>query len=59
MKSGKTLQYYIYHVAVAQMNLQGLMTAFHTYGVCRNFAGAPWTAKQLRTKSNTDLHKLW
>ncbi|XP_018618465.2 large ribosomal subunit protein uL29m [Scleropages formosus] len=40
----------------------GLMEFFdlpENWGESRVKSGAPWTAKQLRNKSNEDLHKLW
>ncbi|KAG7488096.1 hypothetical protein MATL_G00030840 [Megalops atlanticus] len=47
------------HTSQGRMGLDEFFDIPENWGEATVKSGAPWTAKQLRTKSNEDLHKLW
>lgn len=47
------------HTTVSRRGLNEFFDLPENWGESNVKSGAPWTAKQLRTKSNEDLHKLW
>ncbi|KAM3620114.1 uncharacterized protein V6R79_018459 [Siganus canaliculatus] len=47
------------HTTVCRRGLEEFFDLPENWGETSVKSGAPWTAKQLRTKSNEDLHKLW
>ncbi|XP_064186220.1 39S ribosomal protein L47, mitochondrial [Anguilla rostrata] len=47
------------HTSQCKMGLDEFFDIPENWGETTVKSGAPWTAKQLRTKSNEDLHKLW
>ncbi|KAK5930792.1 hypothetical protein CgunFtcFv8_027003 [Champsocephalus gunnari] len=47
------------HTTVSRRGLDEFFDLPENWGENNVKSGAPWTAKQLRTKSNEDLHKLW
>uniref|UniRef100_A0A3Q2DVL3 Large ribosomal subunit protein uL29m n=1 Tax=Cyprinodon variegatus TaxID=28743 RepID=A0A3Q2DVL3_CYPVA len=47
------------HTSVSRRGLEEFFDNPENWGESTVKSGAPWTAKQLRTKSNEDLHKLW
>ncbi|XP_037624859.1 39S ribosomal protein L47, mitochondrial [Sebastes umbrosus] len=47
------------HTTVSRRGLEEFYDLPENWGEPSVKSGAPWTAKQLRTKSNEDLHKLW
>ncbi|XP_022053754.2 39S ribosomal protein L47, mitochondrial [Acanthochromis polyacanthus] len=52
-------QYRSLHTTVSRRGLEEFFDSPENWGETTVKSGAPWTAKQLRTKSNEDLHKLW
>ncbi|XP_067898358.1 39S ribosomal protein L47, mitochondrial isoform X1 [Heterodontus francisci] len=57
--SSLTLQYRSLHTSDSYHGLEGFFDHPKNWGEQTVKSGAPWTAKQLRIKSNEDLHKLW
>ncbi|XP_072294784.1 large ribosomal subunit protein uL29m [Eucyclogobius newberryi] len=47
------------HTTISRRGLDEFFDFPENRGETSVKSGAPWTAKQLRTKSNEDLHKLW
>lgn len=47
------------HTTISRRGLEEFFDHPENWGETNVKSGAPWTAKQLRTKSNEDLHKLW
>ncbi|XP_029938842.1 large ribosomal subunit protein uL29m [Salarias fasciatus] len=47
------------HTTISRRGLDEFFDAPENWGETTVKSGAPWTAKQLRTKSSEDLHKLW
>lgn len=47
------------HTTVNRRGLEEFFDNPENWGESNVKSGAPWRAKQLRTKSNEDLHKLW
>lgn len=47
------------HTTISRRGLDEFFDFPENWGETTVKSGAPWTAKQLRTKSNEDLHKLW
>ncbi|XP_071344022.1 large ribosomal subunit protein uL29m [Trachinotus anak] len=47
------------HTTVSRRGLEEFFDLPENWGESTVKSGAPWTAKQLRTKSNEELHKLW
>ncbi|XP_059196954.1 39S ribosomal protein L47, mitochondrial [Centropristis striata] len=47
------------HTTISRRGLDEFFDFPDNWGEDKVKSGAPWTAKQLRTKSNEDLHKLW
>ncbi|XP_055013695.1 39S ribosomal protein L47, mitochondrial isoform X2 [Boleophthalmus pectinirostris] len=47
------------HTSISRRGLDEFFDFPENRGETTVKSGAPWTAKQLRTKSNEDLHKLW
>ncbi|XP_035508910.1 39S ribosomal protein L47, mitochondrial [Morone saxatilis] len=47
------------HTTISRRGLEEFFDLPENWGEATVKSGAPWTAKQLRTKSNEDLHKLW
>ncbi|XP_005800596.1 39S ribosomal protein L47, mitochondrial [Xiphophorus maculatus] len=47
------------HTTISRRGLEEFFDQPENWGESNVKSGAPWTAKQLRTKSNEDLHKLW
>lgn len=47
------------HTTVSRRGLDEFFDQPENWGEGTVKSGAPWTAKQLRAKSNEDLHKLW
>uniref|UniRef100_H3DDM4 Large ribosomal subunit protein uL29m n=1 Tax=Tetraodon nigroviridis TaxID=99883 RepID=H3DDM4_TETNG len=47
------------HTSINRRGLEDFFDLPENWGETTVKSGAPWTAKQLRTKSNEDLHKLW
>ncbi|XP_075878875.1 large ribosomal subunit protein uL29m [Nelusetta ayraudi] len=47
------------HTTISRRGLDEFFDLPENWGESAVKSGAPWTAKQLRTKSNEDLHKLW
>lgn len=47
------------HTTHCKLGLEEFFDLPENWGETTVKSGAPWTAKQLRTKSNEDLHKLW
>uniref|UniRef100_A0A8C6SD55 Large ribosomal subunit protein uL29m n=1 Tax=Neogobius melanostomus TaxID=47308 RepID=A0A8C6SD55_9GOBI len=47
------------HTTISRRGLDEFFDFPENRGETTVKSGAPWTAKQLRTKSNEDLHKLW
>ncbi|CAL1593588.1 unnamed protein product [Knipowitschia caucasica] len=47
------------HTTICRRGLDEFFDFPENRGEATVKSGAPWTAKQLRTKSNEDLHKLW
>jgi len=47
------------HTTVCRRGLDEFFDLPENWGESTVKSGAPWDAKQLRTKSNEDLHKLW
>nr|ACO13745.1 39S ribosomal protein L47, mitochondrial precursor [Esox lucius] len=47
------------HTTISRRGLEEFFDIPENWGEATVKSGAPWTAKQLRTKSNEDLHKLW
>uniref|UniRef100_A0A8C8HAD1 Large ribosomal subunit protein uL29m n=1 Tax=Oncorhynchus tshawytscha TaxID=74940 RepID=A0A8C8HAD1_ONCTS len=52
-------QYRPLHTTISRRGLEEFFDIPENWGEPTVKSGAPWTAKQLRTKSNEDLHKLW
>ncbi|XP_034568033.1 39S ribosomal protein L47, mitochondrial [Notolabrus celidotus] len=47
------------HTSISRRGLDEFFDLPENWGESAVKSGAPWTAKQLRTKSNEDLHSLW
>lgn len=47
------------HTTISRRGLDEFFDSPENRGETTVKSGAPWTAKQLRTKSSEDLHKLW
>ncbi|XP_049910779.1 39S ribosomal protein L47, mitochondrial [Epinephelus moara] len=47
------------HTTISRRGLEEFFDLPENRGESSVKSGGPWTAKQLRTKSNEDLHKLW
>ncbi|XP_011472181.1 39S ribosomal protein L47, mitochondrial isoform X1 [Oryzias latipes] len=47
------------HTTISRRGLEEFFDSPENWGESTVKSGAPWTAKQLRAKSNEDLHKLW
>ncbi|CAN9500381.1 unnamed protein product [Ophioblennius macclurei] len=47
------------HTTINRRGLDEFFDSPENWGQSTVKSGAPWTAKQIRTKSNEDLHKLW
>uniref|UniRef100_A0A3Q3XHL8 Large ribosomal subunit protein uL29m n=1 Tax=Mola mola TaxID=94237 RepID=A0A3Q3XHL8_MOLML len=47
------------HTTISRRGLEEFFDLPENWGETTVKSGAPWTAKQLRAKSNEDLHKLW
>ncbi|KAL6458177.1 hypothetical protein MHYP_G00334070 [Metynnis hypsauchen] len=47
------------HTSSSRWGLEDFFDLPENWGETAVKSGAPWTAKQLRAKSNEDLHKLW
>ncbi|KAK2858127.1 hypothetical protein Q7C36_006046 [Tachysurus vachellii] len=47
------------HTSVSRWGLEEFFDLPENWGETTVKSGSPWTAKQLRAKSNEDLHKLW
>uniref|UniRef100_A0AAQ6IQG9 Large ribosomal subunit protein uL29m n=1 Tax=Anabas testudineus TaxID=64144 RepID=A0AAQ6IQG9_ANATE len=47
------------HTTISRRGLDEFFDFSDNWGETNVKSGAPWTAKQLRTKSSEDLHKLW
>ncbi|KAK2835474.1 hypothetical protein Q5P01_015958 [Channa striata] len=47
------------HTTVSRRGLDEFFDFPENWGETNVKSGAPWTARQLRVKSNEDLHKLW
>ncbi|XP_044056009.1 39S ribosomal protein L47, mitochondrial [Siniperca chuatsi] len=47
------------HTTISRRGLEEFFDLPENWGEANVKSAAPWTAKQLRTKSNEDLHKLW
>ncbi|XP_053178249.1 39S ribosomal protein L47, mitochondrial isoform X1 [Scomber japonicus] len=47
------------HTTISRRGLDEFFDSPENWGESTVKSGAPWTAKQLRTKSNEELHKLW
>lgn len=47
------------HTTISRRGLEEFFDFPENWGESSIKSGGPWTAKQLRTKSNEDLHKLW
>ncbi|MEQ2239295.1 hypothetical protein ILYODFUR_002916 [Ilyodon furcidens] len=47
------------HTTISMRGLEEFFDQPENWGESTVKSGAPWIAKQLRTKSNEDLHKLW
>ncbi|KAM9384175.1 large ribosomal subunit protein uL29m [Pholidichthys leucotaenia] len=47
------------HTTISRRGLDEFFDFPENWGETTVKSGAPWTAKQLRSKSNGDLHKLW
>ncbi|XP_044217329.1 39S ribosomal protein L47, mitochondrial isoform X1 [Thunnus albacares] len=47
------------HTTISRRGLEEFFDSPDTWGETAVKSGAPWTAKQLRAKSNEELHKLW
>lgn len=47
------------HTSISRRGLEEFFDFPDNWGETNVKSGAPWTAKQLRAKSNEDLHKLW
>nr|XP_046248795.1 39S ribosomal protein L47, mitochondrial [Scatophagus argus] len=52
-------QFRALHTTISRRGLEEFFDYPENWGLTTVKSGAPWTAKQLRTKSNEDLHKLW
>ncbi|TRY89290.1 hypothetical protein DNTS_003459 [Danionella cerebrum] len=48
-----------FHTSYARKGLEEFFDLPENWGEENVKSGAPWTAEQLRAKSNEDLHKLW
>uniref|UniRef100_A0A8B9JWX2 Large ribosomal subunit protein uL29m n=1 Tax=Astyanax mexicanus TaxID=7994 RepID=A0A8B9JWX2_ASTMX len=55
----RTLQNRPLHTSCSRLGLDQFFDLPENWGETTVKSGAPWTAKQLRAKSNEDLHKLW
>uniref|UniRef100_UPI0037E7F1E1 large ribosomal subunit protein uL29m n=1 Tax=Semicossyphus pulcher TaxID=241346 RepID=UPI0037E7F1E1 len=47
------------HTTISRRGLEEFFDLPENWGETTVKSGGPWTAKQLRTKSNEDLHSLW
>ncbi|XP_041647780.1 39S ribosomal protein L47, mitochondrial [Cheilinus undulatus] len=47
------------HTTISRRGIEEFFDLPENWGEATVKSGAPWTAKQLRTKSNEDLHALW
>ncbi|XP_024134538.1 39S ribosomal protein L47, mitochondrial isoform X2 [Oryzias melastigma] len=47
------------HTTISRRGLEEFFDSPENWGESTVKSGAPWAAKQLRAKSNEDLHKLW
>ncbi|KAF7202344.1 large ribosomal subunit protein uL29m [Nothobranchius furzeri] len=52
-------QYRAVHTTISRRGLEEFFDLPENWGESTVKSGAPWTAKQLRTKNSEDLHKLW
>ncbi|XP_072539103.1 large ribosomal subunit protein uL29m [Salminus brasiliensis] len=55
----RPLQCRLLHSSSSRWGLDEFFDLPENWGESNVKSGAPWTAKQLRAKSNEDLHKLW
>ncbi|XP_051874259.1 39S ribosomal protein L47, mitochondrial [Pristis pectinata] len=58
-RTGLTEQCRVLHTTNSCKGLEEFFDDPNNWGEPTVKSGAPWTAKQLRIKSNEDLHKLW
>ncbi|KAF7658399.1 hypothetical protein LDENG_00013670 [Lucifuga dentata] len=57
--SSPALQCRALHTSISRRGLEEFFDLPENWGETTVKSGAPWTVKQLRTKSNEELHKLW
>ncbi|XP_076869755.1 large ribosomal subunit protein uL29m [Brachyhypopomus gauderio] len=53
------VQYRFLHTSSSRWGLEEFFDLPENWGETTVKSGAPWTSRQLRAKSNEDLHKLW